>query len=384
MELTQSIWDTPLDFLRAHQPESPVLLFAPEALQAKAQEFIAGFPGMVTYAVKSNPDPMVVANLAAAGIRGFDVASPAEIEMVSALAPDAAMHFNNPVRSRKEIAFARDHGVVSYSVDSRTELAKLMEIVPPDAVPGGVEITARFKLPVQGAAYNFGAKFGATKELAAELLAEIAAHGYRASLTFHPGTQCSDPSAWESYIHAAADIAKGAGVRIERLNVGGGYPSHRDADKAPPLADIFATIDRATTEAFGADRPQLVCEPGRGLVGDAFALIAQIKAIRDDRHVFLNDGIYGALAESAFVGMPDRIEVYSPEGKRRTGGPVPRVTFGPTCDSVDKLPGEPVLPSDAVEGDFIVVHGMGAYTTVTNTRFNGFGDLTISTARQLA
>lgn len=384
MELTHTIWENPQDFLRHQQPESPVLLFSPEALQAKAAVFLDGFPGLVTYAVKSNPDAAVVANLAAAGIRGFDVASPAEIEMVANLVPGAAMHFNNPVRSRAEIEHARAHGVVSYSVDSRSEFEKLAAIVAPSDVEGGVEIAVRFKLPVEGAIYNFGAKFGATQELAAELLAEVARRGYRPALTFHPGTQCTDPGAWESYIHAAADIARTAGIRIGRLNVGGGFPSHREEDRAPELAAIFATIDRATDAAFGADRPALVCEPGRGLVGDAFTLIARIKAIRDGAHVFLNDGIYGALAEAAMIGAPDRIDVISPEGELRRAGRIRRPVFGPTCDSVDKLPGEPALPADAEEGDFLVVHGMGAYTTVTNTRFNGFGDLTIVTARQVS
>lgn len=60
---------------------------------------------------------------------------------------------------------------------------------------------------------------------------------------------------------------------------------------------------------------------------------------------------------------------------RRTGKPVGRIVFGPTCDSVDRLPGEVALPSDMDEGDYVLVQGMGAYSVVTNTRFNGFGAL---------
>ena len=60
-----------------------------------------------------------------------------------------------------------------------------------------------------------------------------------------------------------------------------------------------------------------------------------------------------------------------------------RVTFGPTCDSVDRLPGEVPLASDVQEGDFIVFQGMGAYSTVTNSRFNGFGELGVVTVLSL-
>jgi ornithine decarboxylase len=379
MGLSKTIWTNPTEYLRHEQPENPVLFFAPAAAQAAARRFIDGFPGMVTYAVKSNPGEAMVENLAAAGIRGYDCASPFEIDLIRRLAPDAAIHYNNPVRARHEIAHAVARGVKSYSVDSASELAKLIAMVPAE----GTEISVRYKLPVAGAAYNFGAKFGATVELATDLLQQVAAAGYVPSLTFHPGTQCTDPKAWEAYIREGANIARGAGVTIARLNVGGGFPNHRMAAIVPQLEETFALIDRVATEAFGADRPLLVCEPGRALCGDAFALAARVKALRDGTHVFLNDGVYGALTELPMIGVIDRMEVIAPDGSPRTGEAVPRIVFGPTCDSVDRLPGELPLPADLTEGDFVIWQGMGSYSTVTNTRFNGFGDLQMATVLSL-
>ena len=379
MGLSKTIWTNPSEFLRHNQPHNPAMFFSPGVLQATARRFLDGFPGLVTYAVKSNPDEIVIENLATAGIRGFDVASPAEIAMIRRLAPSAALHYNNPVRARSEIAAAVAMGVKSWSVDSRSELAKLIEMVPAE----GCEISVRFKLPVQGAAYNFGAKFGATAEDAVELLRSAAEAGFIPSLTFHPGTQCTDPAAWETYIHSAAEIARDAGVTIARLNVGGGFPSHRLNDVMPQIEATFALIDRAATEAFGAARPALVCEPGRGLVAEAFSLATRVKAIRDDAHVFLNDGVYGALTELPMIGIIDRIEVRSPEGFRRTGAQVARIVFGPTCDSVDRLPGEIGLPEDMAEDDYVIFHGLGAYSMATNTSFNGFGDLGLVTVLAL-
>jgi ornithine decarboxylase len=379
MGLSKTIWTNPTEYLRNQQPENPVLFFAPSAAQAAARRFIDGFPGMVTYAVKSNPGEAMVENLAAAGIRGYDCASPFEIDLIRRLAPDAAIHYNNPVRARHEIAHAVARGVKSYSVDSASELQKLVEMVPAE----GTEISVRFKLPVAGAAYNFGAKFGATSELAVDLLKTVAAAGYIPSLTFHPGTQCTDPAAWETYIREAAVIARNAGVTIARLNVGGGFPNHRMQAIVPQIETTFQLIDRVATEAFGADRPLLVCEPGRALCGDAFALAARVKALRDGTHVFLNDGVYGALTELPMIGVIDRMEVLTPEGEKRKGEIMPRIVFGPTCDSVDRLPGELPLPSDIAEGDFVIWQGMGSYSTVTNTRFNGFGDLQMATVLSL-
>jgi ornithine decarboxylase len=379
MGLSKTIWTNPSDFIRTNRPETPVLFFSPAVLQATARRFIDGFPGLVTYAVKSNPEETVVENLAAAGVRGYDVASPFEIRLIKRLCPEAAMHYNNPVRSRSEIAVAVDAGVVSYSVDSASELAKLIEMVPAK----GTEITVRFKLPVTGATYNFGAKFGATVELATDLLRKVADAGFIPSLTFHPGTQCVDPQAWEHYIRAAGDIARGAGVKIARLNVGGGFPSHRVTAEAPALEAIFALIDRVATETFGADRPALVCEPGRGLVADAFSVAAPVKAVRDGVHVFLNDGVYGSLFEMPIMGVIDRTVVLTPEGVMREGAKRDFIVFGPTCDSIDRLPGELLLASDIAENDYVMFGGMGAYSTVTNTRFNGFGELSIATVLSL-
>lgn len=379
MGLSKTIWSKPTELLRVQQPDNPVLFFAPAVLQATARRFLDGFPGLVTYAVKSNPDEMVIQNLDAAGIRGYDVASVHEIELIRRVAPGAAMHYNNPVRARAEIARAVQLGVRSFSVDSRSELAKLIEIVP----AAGTEIAVRFKLPVNGAAYNFGAKFGATAELAAALLREVAGAGFTASLTFHPGTQCTDPMAWDAYIRTAAEIAREAGVRIARLNVGGGFPAHRLSELAPELEAIFALIDRVTGEAFGADRPALVCEPGRALVAEAFSLATRVRAVRDGAHVFLNDGVYGGLSELPLIGPIDRVETFDLTTRPRAGAPVPRIVFGPTCDSVDRLPGELPLPADIEEGDYVIFHGLGAYSTATNTRFNGFGEMEIATTLSL-
>lgn len=385
MGISQTVWSDPVDYLRATGPNDPVLFLAPAALQAQARRFIEGFPGLVTYAVKANPEEAVIDTLAEAGIGAFDVASPEEIGLIRRKVPHAALHYNNPVRARHEIVFAVGRDVASYSVDSISELEKLEALVPvirADGTP--VEITARFKLPVAGARYDFGSKFGATEELAAELLHRVALAGYTPSLTFHPGTQCTDPAAWEAYIRAAGRIADLAGVKIARLNVGGGFPSHRVSDQAPPLGAIFRLIGRVRDEVFGtAEAPVLVCEPGRGLVGDAFAALVRVKALRDDAHVFLNDGVYGAFAELPLMGAIDRITVWSPEGARRTGAARGRIVFGPTCDSVDRLPGEIQLPGDLEEGDFLLFQGMGAYSVVTNTRFNGFGALGTQLAQEL-
>ena len=162
--------ESPAKHLASEAGELPVHFFAPSALEARLRSFKAHFPGVVTYAVKANPADHVISQLWAGGLDGFDVASPDEISLIQRLCPGAAMHYNNPVRSRAEIKFGIEAGVVSWSVDDMGELEKLISC----GVPQASEVAVRFKLPVAGGAYNFGAKFGATEDEATALLRRVA------------------------------------------------------------------------------------------------------------------------------------------------------------------------------------------------------------------
>lgn len=356
--------ETPDLYLAAHGADLPVHFFSPAALSARLSAFLTGFPGLVTYAVKANPADHVIAQLSAGGVTAFDVASPDEIALIRRLAPGAALHYNNPVRSRAEIAGALAAGVASWAVDDAGELDKLIAA----GLPRTAEIAVRFRLPVKGAVYDFGAKFGADPEEAARLLARVAAEGHVPALTFHVGTQCPDPSAWDRYIREAAAIARAAGVTIGRLNVGGGFPAARDG-RPVDLTPFFTAIDRAA-DAFDR-RPALVCEPGRGMVADAFAYAVPVKSLRAGR-VYLQDGIYGGLSEFTSMTVP-AFRVLSADGTPRSGAPVPRTVFGPTCDSLDRLPQDLALPADTEEGDVLLFPSTGAYLTGVTTRFNGYG-----------
>ncbi len=377
MNINSEIWNSPRDYLLARAPDHPVHFFAPAALQAQAKRFLDGFNGLVTYAVKANPEPAVLTNLLAAGITTFDVASPNEIRLLRALAPQATLHYNNPVRSKSEIRFANRAGVTSFSVDSLRELAKIQEIIPPD----GVEISVRIKLPVSGAVYDFGTKFGAIPENAIELLRRVKSAGYISSITFHPGTQCEDPQAWVAYIFGAATVARAANVTIKRLNVGGGFPA-RTAKGAPDLEQFFALIDKAVTAAF-TTRPALVCEPGRALVAESFTHATRVKSVNDNGDVYLNDGIYGGLSEFPVLDVQRIFTVLPPLGEQRNTAKIPTRVFGPTCDSLDVLPNKLLLPNDITDDDYIIFQNMGAYVKGVTTDFNGYGQLETVTVLSL-
>ena len=355
--------------LHAHLWQSysdrPVLYFSPKVLHESYRRFLLGFDGLVTYAVKANASSLVLDNLASAGLTTFDVASPAEMQTVRAALPSAVLHYHNPVRSLVEIAEAKRFGVQSWAVDSQTELDKL------GALATGTEIAVRLHIPVAGAAYDFGEKFGAGPEQVVALLRRVKQRGLTPSLTFHPGTQCTDPAAWVRYIEVAHAVSQRAEVDLDRVNVGGGFAVWRDR-QAPDLERVFTQISDCVKALFGEKSPALVCEPGRGMVASAFTLATQIKALRGLRTVFLNDGVYGLLSEFRDLGVSQRYQAWR-AGSKLAGPSAAYTVFGPTCDSIDKLPSPLHLPKSIQEGDYLLFSEIGAYSLSLATAFNGYG-----------
>lgn len=358
---------------RLLNPERPVHCFSADALTRQLRAFLRGFPGEVSYAVKANSTPEVIKTLGDAGLKLYDVASVEEMELVGSLVPGAHFHYHNPIKSRSEIVRAyREHDVRRFAVDDAGEIAKIAECIPTTA---GVEIAVRFRLPKAGAsAHDFSTKFGATPDEAAVLLADVVARGFTPVLTFHPGSQCTDPAAYARHIRVAAEIAGKAGVEIAALNVGGGFPAQYVGDDVPLLRTMFQAIKLAARSAFGAkSTPRLECEPGRGLVAGSTSLLTRVKAVKPHRsEIFLNDGIYGALMEVSQCKALQPPHRALRGGKTLTGANEAFTVYGPTCDPLDVLPSQLDFPATLREDDFVEFGMNGAYGRATATRFNGY------------
>ena len=366
-----SPFDDAADVAASLVPEAPVFCYSAQALRGRAYAFLSGFPGEVAYAVKANSDPEVLLTLAACGIDTFDVASVEEMALVRSLVPRATLNYHNPVKSRAEIAKAsRLFGCQRFAADDAGEIAKIAAVI---GEPGATEIAVRFRLTTNGdSAHDFSSKFGATPEEAAGLLRQVVAAGFVPVLTFHPGSQCLKPAAYVRHITEAARIAEDAGVGLAALNVGGGFPARYHAGDVPALEDYFRAIAVTADEAFGAARPILECEPGRGLVASAMSLLTRVKLVKHRGEVYINDGIYGALMEvSQMPCLLPRYRVIR-DGRTLAGETAPFIVYGPTCDPIDRLPSALELPVDIAEDDYIEFDALGAYGAATSTRFNGF------------
>jgi ornithine decarboxylase len=358
---------------------SPVHALRPHILARQAAYFCNEFPGTAMYAVKVNPDPLVIDTLAANGIRAFDVASLAEVELVATRVPNAELFFMHPVKPRHAIRAAyASYGVRDFSLDSADELQKIMQETN-NAADLGLHI--RIDMPKSGKAFHsLNAKFGIAPNEAVALLRKARRHAARLGICFHVGSQMMDPIAWAAALDTVADIIKTAHVRIDSIDVGGGYPVTYAGMTPPPLADFMHTIRSGVyglnvpLNLFNPATARVLGEPGRVLVAEAGRLICRIDARKDD-YLFINDGGYGSLFDAAFTGLVYPATLHRPpyiKGGKTGKKLAPFKLYGPTCDSIDVMPGPFMLPADAREGDFIEFHQTGAYTYSLQSRFNGF------------
>lgn len=359
----------------ALQPDASLFCFSAPQLHARAQVFLKGFPGEVTFAVKANSSPQVIKVLAAAGIKAWDVASVQEMAMVANVVPNARFHYHNPVKSRREVAEAwKVYKCRRYVVDCREELAKISDIIGPEK---NLEVAVRFVLPRERAssAHDFSTKFGAPEHICVELLRQVVALGYTPLLTFHPGSQAREPQTYVRHIQAAARIAQAAGVAIPKLNVGGGFPANYVLSTAPEPQVFFTIIEEAVIKAFAQDkRPTLECEPGRGLVANCMSLLTRVKLVcTDGDDIFINDGVYGGLME--YMQAPELKPPFRVirDGKVIEGPAKSFKVFGPTCDPLDVLPHRLDIIAELREDDYIEFGSLGAYGLATMTNFNGYG-----------
>lgn len=355
-------------FIQSMNPTEPVYLFCEQALRVQSRHFQSNFPGLTSYAVKANPNPDILKALYASGIHAFDVASLEEVRSLRGLFPNADLHFNNPIKSQDAIGAAyHDHNVRSFVVDDLCELNKIHQIIGED---NSVEISVRFKLKIDLAVYDFTSKFGASNHDAITLLQAVRSMGYRPSLTFHPGSQCEDPTAYADYIKAAGEISRSSQVDIYRLNVGGGFPAKYCNQNLNNLNAFFGLIEKHFSAQFSHADTLLLCEPGRSMVASCCSLLNRVIHRRNDNTLFLNDGVYGGLMEQMMVDIQLPLQVWRQAELLNDQEQVFQI-FGPTCDAIDKLPSMP-LPFSIAEGDYIEFGYMGAYASSTTTAFNGF------------
>lgn len=338
----------------------------PHLAERAAKAFIQNFPGDVLYAVKANPAPWLLETLHKAGINHFDAASLTEIRSVREHAPGATIGFMHPVKMESAIVEAyHKHGVRIFSLDSLEELDKIMRAT---GYADDLTLCVRLQVGSDLAKISLSSKFGADEWLDAQLLHAVRQRAEYLGVCFHVGSQAMSPAAYAGAFERSARAVRRAGVFIDILDVGGGFPAIYPGMEPPSLDAYFAEIAARWEEFPSAGSARLWCEPGRALSADAESLIVQVMGRKDDA-LFINDGAYGALYDAAHLGWRFPAQNLSRDGYEDASFRL----YGPTCDDADQMRGPFFLPEQTDAGDYLEFGTIGAYGRSMVTGFNGYG-----------
>src|ERR1044071_8923612 len=313
----------------AGNDNEPCLVVDLDTIRDNYSNFAKALPDTkVFYAVKANPAPEVLSLLAGLG-SSFDIASVAEIEMVLAAGatPDR-ISYGNTIKKERDIARAYALGVRLYAVDCQAEVDKIARAAP------GSRVFCRILSDCVGAEWPLSRKFGCEPAMAADVLEHAQKQGLEAyGVSFHVGSQQRNPHAWDRALASAAAVFRECGERglnLTMVNLGGGLPT-KYLKNVPTVKTYGSAIFRALRRHFGNRIPETIIEPGRGMVGNAGVIEAEVvlvskKSENDDvRWVYLDIGKFSGLAETMDESI--RYAIRTPRDGDELG---PCVLAGPT------------------------------------------------------
>ena len=350
---------------------SPLLILDCERVRVQLRKLKKALPRVdLHYALKPLPHPAVVATVLAEGA-SLDLATSGEVHLARRLGVDPARCIHtHPIKRPEDIANALEFGVRLFVADNPDEVRKFAHLTD------RAELLLRVSFRNPGAMVDLSRKFGCDPEDLLELARLAADLGVRVSgLSFHVGSQVRDAARHVEAVNACMKLMRAA--RRERLgsfdvlDIGGGFP----IDYAQPVQDIgrFCAPLRAALAPLPR-RVRVIAEPGRYIAGPAAIGVATVMGrARREGHwwYYLDDGLYGAWSGQLFDHARYPVEPLRDAAER-----LPSVLAGPTCDSIDVIAENLMLPQLKV-GDLVVGRAMGAYTWACATEFNFFPKPTV-------
>ena len=364
------------DYLEDNQSERAFYIIDLGQLTASYSNWMRLLPDVKPYyAVKCNPNPVILDSLASLGIN-FDCASETEMKTIIEITKDPSrIIFANPCKMSSQIRYARSNDVDLMTFDCEEELYKI-KLYHPYA-----KLVLRLAVDDSNSKCKFNKKFGCKLSQVEELLTicktmKLDVTGF----SFHVGSGCYSTDNFYNAIgdcKKAYEIAKNIGLTINIIDIGGGFPG---TDNGIKFEDIAKRVKDAMTHFFGLELEngtiQFIAEPGRFFAEATHTLVLNVigkKRMIDETTgetkivYYLNDGIYGSFN---CIYFDHRIPTILPFNER-DGKLHKSLLFGPTCDSIDLIAEEIMLPELAI-GEWVYVENFGAYTIAASSVFNGF------------
>lgn len=361
----------------AEQVRTPFYCYSTAALRGRYRAFANAFADVdatICYALKANSTLAVVRTLAAEGA-GADVLSEGELRIALAAGiPCEKIVFSGVGKTREEIVFALQTGILQINVESEPELELLGEVA--SALGKQVAVAVRINPDVDArthAKITTGKKenkFGVPMDEAARLYARGAAlpNLLMRGVSVHIGSQITELAPYRKAFKRVVELVhklRADGHDIRRIDFGGGLGITYHKEK-PPSAEAYAAVVKKAT---GGLQVSLTFEPGRFLVGNAGVLVTRVLYVKQGAaHRFLIvDAAMNDLIRPALYDAYHEIVPLKESAKRAMRKPVDVV--GPVCESADIFARARMLPP-VEAGELLAICSAGAYVSVMASTYN--------------
>ncbi|WP_072370842.1 diaminopimelate decarboxylase [Hyphomicrobium sp. NDB2Meth4] len=339
-------------------------------------EAFAGQDALICFAVKANSNQAVLATLARLGA-GMDVVSEGELRRaLAAGTPADKIIFAGVGKTREEMAYALQQGILGFNVESEPELRALSEVasslgktahvalrVNPD-----VDAKTHAKISTGKAENKFGIPYADARRIyaAAAKLPGIAVTG----IHMHIGSQITQLEPFRNAFRLMRELASeliADGHKLVHLDIGGGLgvPYMSEGEVAPPPA-AYATIVK---EELGALKLKIVMEPGRVIAGNAGVLVSRVIYSKEgvDKTFTIVDAAMNDLIRPTLYEAQH--EIWPVDEAKNAMPPIVQDIVGPVCETGDYLALDRKLPPLS-SGDLIAVMTAGAYGAVMSSTYN--------------
>jgi ornithine decarboxylase len=364
------------DFLEDNQSERAFYIIDLGEITASYSNWIRLLPNVKPYyAIKCNPNPVILDALASLGAN-FDCASENEMKTIIEITKDPSrIIFANPCKMSSQIRYARANDVDLMTFDCEEELYKI-KLYHPYA-----KLILRLAVDDSKSVCKFNKKFGCKLDQVESLLRiaktlKLDVNGF----SFHVGSGCSSADNFYEAIRScrtATDIAINMDIQINMIDIGGGFPG---LDRNIKFEEIAKRVNDGISDFFEEELEKgtvhFIAEPGRFFAEKTHTLVLNVigkKTTIDEETgepviiYYLNDGIYGSFG---CIYFDHSLPVILPFNERNNKLHRSRL-FGPTCDSIDLIAENIMLPELAI-GEWVYVENFGAYTVASSSNFNGF------------
>ena len=358
--------------------ETPCVVINLKTIKKNYQKLRENFPyADIFYAIKANPHEEIISMLNEMG-SCFDIASRYELDKVLKLgvSPER-LSYGNTIKKAKDIAYFYEKGVRMFATDSKDDLKNIAQFAP------GSRVYVRILVEnTTSADWPLSRKFGCHPDMAYDLCIQARDSGLIPyGISFHVGSQQRDIGQWNDAIaktkYLMDSLEEEEEIKLEMVNMGGGFPASY-VTPANDLSEYASEISRYLEDDFGEERPRIILEPGRSLVGDSGILVTEVVMISRKnntalfRWVYLDTGLFNGLIETLNESLKYPIITAKDEGCKKWGEVV---LAGPTCDSMDIMYEDYKysLPTNLKPGDRVYFLTTGAYTSsYASVEFNGF------------